>query len=148
MEREDTTTTVTLLGVLPGDPPRILTGERLYRDGQPGRLFQQMIPVPDTELFSRLTAQVNKGDAVTVTVTTEWYADGYKTYLSDFALSDRKAQRGNIYFTEAQCCRMQELLARRETLTAEERTELEALVDAALEATVARTDHLVRQNQP
>ena len=43
---------------------------------------------------------------------------------------------------------MQELLARRASLTAEERTELEALIDAELEATVARTDRLVRPPQP
>jgi hypothetical protein len=47
-----------------------------------------MVPVPDTDLFDRLVAQVGKGDTVTVTVTTEWYADGYKTYLSAFALPD------------------------------------------------------------
>jgi regulator of protease activity HflC (stomatin/prohibitin superfamily) len=52
------------------------------------------------------------------------------------------------YFTEAQYSRMQELLARRALLTAEERTELEALIDAELEATIARTDSLVRQPPP
>src|SRR5437763_1032442 len=45
MEKEEVTTTVTLLGTLPGDPPRILIGKRLSRDGKPGRLFQQMVPV-------------------------------------------------------------------------------------------------------
>jgi len=44
------------------------------------------------------------------------------------------------YFTEAQHGRMQELLARKPTLTGAEREELEALVDAELDATVARTD--------
>jgi hypothetical protein len=43
---------------------------------------------------------------------------------------------------------MQELLARRATLTAEERAELEALIDAELDATVARTEDLVRRRQP
>jgi regulator of protease activity HflC (stomatin/prohibitin superfamily) len=52
------------------------------------------------------------------------------------------------FFTDAQYSRMQELLARRATLTAEERAELEALVDAELDATVARTDCLVRARQP
>jgi hypothetical protein len=86
MEREDITTTVTLLGILPGNPPRILTGERLLHDGKPGRLFQQMVPVPDTDLFARLVAQAGKGDTIIATVTTEWYEDRYKTYLSAFAL--------------------------------------------------------------
>lgn len=47
------------------------------------------------------------------------------------------------YFTQAQYDRMQELLARRESLSPEERAELEALIDAELDATVARTDSLV-----
>jgi len=52
------------------------------------------------------------------------------------------------YFTEAQHSRMQELLSRRAALTVEERAELEALIDAELDATVARTDDLVRRRQP
>src|SRR4030095_5945095 len=42
----------------------------------------------------------------------------------------------DAYFTTAQYHRMQELLARRATLTAEERGELEALIDTELEATI------------
>jgi hypothetical protein len=86
MEKEDVTTTVALLGILPGDPPSILIGKRLHRSGKSGRLFQQMVPVPDVGLFSRLIAQAGTGDTVTVTVTTEWRADGYKTYLTAFTL--------------------------------------------------------------
>ena len=52
------------------------------------------------------------------------------------------------YFTQAQYERMQALLARRSALTPEERAELEALVDAEVDATVARTDHHVRTKQP
>jgi hypothetical protein len=55
--------------------------------------------------------------------------------------------RPDAYFTEAQVQRMQDLLARRATLTREERKELEALIDAELDATVARTDSLVRARQ-
>jgi hypothetical protein len=87
MEKEDVTTTVTLLGIVPDDPPRILIGKRLSRGGKTGRLFQQMVPVPDADLFARLIAQVGKGDAMTATVTTEWHADGYKTYLSAFTVT-------------------------------------------------------------
>ena len=42
---------------------------------------------------------------------------------------------------------MQDLLVRRAVLTVTERAELEALIDAELEATVARTEHLVRPPQ-
>lgn len=52
------------------------------------------------------------------------------------------------YFTQAQYDRMQALLARRPTLTPEERTELEALIDAEVDATVARTETHVRTQQP
>ena len=54
----------------------------------------------------------------------------------------------DAYFTAAQYHRMQELLARRATLTAEERGELEALIDAELDATIARTEGLMRPRQP
>jgi hypothetical protein len=86
MEREIVTTTVTLLGILPGDPPTILIGKRLCRGGKPGRLFQQTVPVPEADLFTRLVAQAGAGDTISVTLTTEWRADGYQTYLSDFRL--------------------------------------------------------------
>lgn len=52
------------------------------------------------------------------------------------------------YFTATQYHRMQELLARRTSLTAEERDELEALIDAELDATVARTERLVHPREP
>jgi hypothetical protein len=90
MEKEEVITTVTLLGIRPGDPPRILIGKRLGRGGKPGRLFQQLVPVPDADLFARLTAQAGAGDTLTATVTTEWHADGYETYLSAFALPVRQ----------------------------------------------------------
>jgi hypothetical protein len=45
----------------------------------------------------------------------------------------------DAYFTQAQYDRMQQLLAGRETLTEQENAELDALVDAELEATIQRT---------
>ena len=50
--------------------------------------------------------------------------------------------RGDAFFTDAQQGRLQELKGRRETLTAEERAELEELVAATFDATVARTQAL------
>ena len=44
------------------------------------------------------------------------------------------------FFTQAQFDRMEELRNHIETLTAEERTELEALIDAELDATISRLD--------
>lgn len=54
----------------------------------------------------------------------------------------------DAYFTAAQYCRIQELLTRRATLMATERAELEALIDAEWDATVARTENLRRLRQP
>ena len=56
--------------------------------------------------------------------------------------------RPDAYVTEEQHSRMQDLLARRATLTAAERAELESLIDAELDATVARTDALVPRRTP
>ncbi len=45
---------------------------------------------------------------------------------------------GDAYFSDAQQDRLQELKGRRESLTPEEYTELEGLVDASLKATISR----------
>ena len=49
----------------------------------------------------------------------------------------------DAYFTQEQYDRMQTLLARRTTLTPEENEELDLLIDAELDATVARTEGLL-----
>ncbi len=46
------------------------------------------------------------------------------------------------FFTEAQQLRKQRLMARRARLTPEERVELEGILDAELDATIARTERL------
>jgi hypothetical protein len=84
LERDKVTTTFKVIDILPGDPPQIVMAERLSKPGKSGRLFLQTVVVPDTSLFTRLTAQVRKGDVIEATVTTEWYENGYTTYLSDF----------------------------------------------------------------
>ena len=50
--------------------------------------------------------------------------------------------RGDAYFSDAQQARLQELKHRQGALTAEEGAELEDLVAAAFDATVARTQSL------
>lgn len=49
---------------------------------------------------------------------------------------------GDAYFSDAQQARLQELKSRQETLTVEERTELEGLIEASFDATIARTKAL------
>lgn len=56
--------------------------------------------------------------------------------------------RPDAYFTAEQYHRMQELRSRHATLTAPERAELEALIDAELDATVACTERCVPPHQP
>lgn len=46
---------------------------------------------------------------------------------------------GDTYFTDTQQARLQELKSRLETLTADEHAELEGLIAAAFDATIART---------
>lgn len=50
--------------------------------------------------------------------------------------------QGDAYFSDAQQTRLQELKGHGDTLTVEERAELEGLIEAALDATVARTKAL------
>lgn len=88
LKQDIITRTVQILDILFDEPPRILTAQRMSRQGKPGRLFQQMVPIPDAALFARLTAQVCKGDTIQITVTTEWREEGVATYLSDFALQN------------------------------------------------------------
>ncbi len=54
----------------------------------------------------------------------------------------------DAFFSAAQHGRLQDLLARREALGSDEQRELEGLIDAELDATVARTEALVRAATP
>src|SRR5436305_3197540 len=54
----------------------------------------------------------------------------------------------DAHFSQAQHDRMHRLLSRRESLMPRERSELEALIDAELDATIARTDSLVHGSEP
>ncbi len=54
--------------------------------------------------------------------------------------------KGDAFFTDAQQARLQELKRRLETLTAAEYAELEGLIKAAFDATIARTKSLMPVN--
>lgn len=54
----------------------------------------------------------------------------------------------DAFFTAAQHDRMEELRVRRDTLSSQERAELESLIDAEFEATVARAEKMLRSAQP
>jgi hypothetical protein len=88
---ERVTTTVTLLDMIPGDPPTIITFERLAgRDGRT-KPFTQKVPVPDAALFQALLAGAAKGDEIEITTVTDWSAPGLPTYVTAFAVI-RKVQ--------------------------------------------------------
>ena len=46
------TRTAQILEILPDAPPRLLTAERLTQNGRPGRIFQQLLPVPEPNFFT------------------------------------------------------------------------------------------------
>jgi hypothetical protein len=83
MEVTTVTGTVTVLDIIGGDAPAILTQEETrFRGGK--RLFTQKVPVRDAELFARLSIEVRKGDCIEATVVTEWHEDTSEIYLADF----------------------------------------------------------------
>lgn len=83
MEITRTTSLVTVLDLLPGDVPAILTQEKTkYKGGT--RLFTQKVPVRDGALFQQLYAQIRKGDQIETSVVTEWYETRSVMYLEAF----------------------------------------------------------------
>lgn len=83
---ERVTTTVTLLDLIPGDPPAIVTFERLVGTDGKTKPFTQKIPVPDASLFRSLAAEAAKGDLINVTTVTDWAAEGLPTHLASFSI--------------------------------------------------------------
>ena len=84
MEITKTTSLVTVLDLLPGDVPAILTQEKTKYKGST-RLFTQKVPIRDSTLFQQLCAQIHKGDQIETSVVTEWYEARSVTYLESFA---------------------------------------------------------------
>lgn len=72
---------VTVLDVVRGDPPFIVTRETFQGRGKP---FTQTVQVLDPGLFERLFEEVRGGDAIEVVVVTEFHEHGYATYLAGF----------------------------------------------------------------
>lgn len=85
-EIEHVTTTTQIIQILPGDPPRIVTGKWLYKQGKRTKFVQLMVSIPDATLYERFKAEVCAGDSVQLTIATEWGDMGYGMYLTDFAL--------------------------------------------------------------
>lgn len=91
IEPEETTATVTVTDIIPGDPPSLLTSELVPMPGGRSRPFSQRVQVPDAGLYARLVAEVRRGDSIQVTVVTVWPEGGrYYTYLADFCTVSQK----------------------------------------------------------
>ena len=88
MEITKATIQATLLDLLPGSPPALLY-EKTTRYKEGNRLFTQKVTVPDLSLFQRLCSGANKGDAIKITVTTEWHTDHSVAYVSAIELTHK-----------------------------------------------------------
>lgn len=87
-ERATLTTTVIVSAIRPGNPPSLAFSARLPGAGGREKVLSQQVAVSDPMLFDRLQAEVEPGDAVEVTVATEWDDEHYTTSLVDFSVAD------------------------------------------------------------
>lgn len=86
MTKTEVTTTVTVADLVPGDPSALVAVKRAVNSQGIARHITQRISIRSAELARRLFAEVQRGDEVTLTLTTVWADDDYETELSDFAL--------------------------------------------------------------
>jgi hypothetical protein len=82
-QAQRTVRTVEIVDVMLGDLPSIIVAERLRVRGRI-RTFTQQVRVRDPILSQRL-AQVSKGERIKVVVETEFFEQGYETFLVDFS---------------------------------------------------------------
>lgn len=81
----ETTRVVKVTDFAEEHPPAILILETVPGPGGRPRLFTQKIQVPDSDLWMRLTSEVEKGDMITITAKTVWPDEGrYFTILGSF----------------------------------------------------------------
>ncbi len=84
VEREEATTSSQLVGILPGESPKInLVDFAADRCGRK-RHFAQQVSVPDPDLFARLQSEARVGDHIHATIVNEYREMGSTVYLADF----------------------------------------------------------------
>ena len=82
--RQETTINAQLVGILPGDPPRVnLVIHATGRNGTKRR-FTRQVSIPDSTLFARLKQEASAGDYLCATVVSEYHETGSVSYLTDF----------------------------------------------------------------
>jgi len=93
-EKEEVTTTSKLVGILPGNPPRLTLVD--YASGRNGvkRHMTQQVPVLDADLFMKLQAEVKIGEQIRATTINEYTEAGSKVYLTNFQKVDDTIANG------------------------------------------------------
>lgn len=80
------TRTVKVTDFVQEHPPAVLLSETVPGPSGRLRLFTQKVQVPDTDLWNRLTAEVNKGESIQATMKTIWPENGpYYTCFDSFS---------------------------------------------------------------
>lgn len=104
LEKEEVTTTSRLVGILPGNPPRLnLVDYATGRDGVKRHMTQQ-VPVLDADLFTNLQAEVKIGEQIRATTINEYTEIGSRVYLAGYQkINDtvaNGAENGNHDFSQ------------------------------------------------
>ena len=99
--RQQVSTSVTVTGLVPGDPPMLAFIKRLRHKGGEEKVHSQWSPVPDSEVFRRLQTEVSAGDQIEVTLVTEWDDDSITTHVADFAVQSSAAAASAATMMEA-----------------------------------------------
>jgi hypothetical protein len=83
--KRETTINAQLVGVLPGDLPKV--NLLIHASGRNGtkRHFTRQVSIPDSALFARLKQESGVGDYLRATVVSEYRETGSVTYLTDFS---------------------------------------------------------------
>ena len=84
--KTEVTTTVIVADLIPSNPPAIMTTKRAVNSQGIARHLTQKVSVTNPLLAQRLFSEVQRGDEVTLTLTTTWTADSYETLLTDFSV--------------------------------------------------------------
>lgn len=102
--KTEVATTIIIADLTPSDPPAIVTVKRAVNSEGSARHLTQKVMVPNLVLAHRLFAEVQRGDEITLTLTTTWTANSYETQLTDFVLPVKLEDNAHLvtgHFAEA-----------------------------------------------
>ena len=80
------TTIVIVADLIPGERPALIAVKCAVNSLGIARHLTQKVLVPSTALAQRLFAEVQRGDEITLTLTTNWTEDSYEIQLTDFTV--------------------------------------------------------------